>query len=204
MARCVMVVGAHADDVELHFGGTLFKYMDQGYEVVYVMSTNNMSGSRRIVQPDGMVKSEHYDVRQTMEFRKCEAAEAARLFKTIPIHLDHPQRHCNLDDGQGGVRKVEVRYGSELPPVVPPDVPTILTAYSDPASQQDLADLLLQRDPEVVFTHGFGETNPEHYCTFLLAVKSYGQAVQRGYKGALLGGVRNFRELALPLVPATP
>ena len=39
-----MSVGAHADDVELSVGGTLLKYRECGYDVAYVMSTNNMSG----------------------------------------------------------------------------------------------------------------------------------------------------------------
>jgi hypothetical protein len=40
----IMSIGAHADDVEIHTGGTLAKFHDQGYEIVYVESTNNMSG----------------------------------------------------------------------------------------------------------------------------------------------------------------
>lgn len=36
MNRTLMAVGAHADDVELHFGGTLLKYHDKGYAAVYI------------------------------------------------------------------------------------------------------------------------------------------------------------------------
>lgn len=195
MRKCIMVVGAHADDVELHNGGTLFKYMDRGYEVVYVMATNNMSGGTRTLQPEGRLTSEAFDTVATMEYRKREAADAARLFNTAPIHLDHPQRHGKIPGDDGTLRQIEVRYGCPLPAGVAEDVPTILTAYSDEASVARLAERIGQHDPEAIFTHGFAETNPEHYGTFLLTVKAYGKAAEDGYHGALLHGVRNFREL---------
>jgi LmbE family N-acetylglucosaminyl deacetylase len=40
-----MAIGAHADDIEVCVGGTLLKYRDAGYEIDYVMSTNNFSGN---------------------------------------------------------------------------------------------------------------------------------------------------------------
>ena len=51
--RILMVIGAHADDIELNVGGTLVKYHEMGYEIVYVMSTNNMSGGWSKLRPDG-------------------------------------------------------------------------------------------------------------------------------------------------------
>ena len=196
MNKKIMAIGAHADDVELHFGGTLFKYMDRGYEIVYVMSTNNMSGSKRVLQPDGShLKSDVFYVAETMAYRKQEAADAAKLFNTAPIHLDHPQRHCHVRDGRGGLRQMELRYGCELPEVVPGNVPSILTAFEDQASIDSLAGLILKHDPEVIFTHGLAEVNPEHHCTFLLVKNAYWKAEKQGYRGSLLMGVRGFAEL---------
>ncbi len=195
MTKSIMVIGAHADDVELHSGGTLFKYMDRGYQVVYVMATNNMSGCKRTVQPDGTLTSQSFDVLTTIEYRKREAAEAARLFNTEPIHLDHPQRHCQVQGPDGSLQTLEVRYGCPLPPGVPENVPSILTASGDSRAVGSLAELMSAKNPEVVITHGFGETNPEHYTTFLLSVKAYWQAVAQGYQGSLLGGVRDFTDL---------
>jgi len=43
----IMAIGAHADDVEIRAGGTLAKYHGMGYEVVYVLATNNTAGSIR-------------------------------------------------------------------------------------------------------------------------------------------------------------
>ena len=39
-----MAIGAHADDIEFNAGGTICKYQDRSYELVYVLSTNNMAG----------------------------------------------------------------------------------------------------------------------------------------------------------------
>lgn len=49
-----MAIGAHADDIELNVGGTLAKYREMGYDVVYVMSTNNMSSGWSKLRPDGI------------------------------------------------------------------------------------------------------------------------------------------------------
>jgi len=51
--RSLMAVGAHADDIEICVGGTLLKYRDLGYEIVYVMATNNFSGRWSYARPDG-------------------------------------------------------------------------------------------------------------------------------------------------------
>src|SRR5690606_34073367 len=55
--RKIMAIGAHADDHELNVGGTLAKYHELGYEIVYVMATTNMSGDWIRVGPDGSTTS---------------------------------------------------------------------------------------------------------------------------------------------------
>ena len=186
MNKTIMAVGAHADDVEIQFGGTLFKYLDKGYSVVYVQSTNNMSGSKRQRQPDGSWKGQGFGAVETMRYRKAECEAAAALFHTTPVHLDHPQRHYRRDDGTKG----EVRYGCDLPPGVPPDVPSILTAHEDVDSVRRVTDLMLTHDPEIVFSHGFVDKNPEHTTTALLVTAAYWKAVEAGYRGSLVHSVK--------------
>ena len=44
--KTVMGVAAHCDDIDFLFAGTLLKYHEKfDYRIVYVESTNNMSGS---------------------------------------------------------------------------------------------------------------------------------------------------------------
>jgi hypothetical protein len=42
--KCIMVIGAHADDVESIAGGTLAQYIAMGYKGVYVGTINNLAG----------------------------------------------------------------------------------------------------------------------------------------------------------------
>lgn len=180
--RRLMAVGAHADDIEINVGGTMAKYHDLGYEIIYVMSTNNMSGAWSRLLPDGTreVKTPPYDAMEIR--RKEEAAAAAAFFGTTPIHLDHPQRHYTAKDGS----TVELRYGSPAPDCVAPDTPTILTACEHKPSIQRLADLILERRPEAIVTHGGAMNNLEHVATSLLVTKAYWKAVEAGHDGMLL------------------
>jgi len=183
MNQSIMVVGAHADDVEIHAGGTLAKYREADYEVVYVMATNNMAGRVSVLQSDGSIRSTREGTVDMMARRKRECDGGAAALGATPIHLDHPQRRYWTGVGE---ETFELRYGCGLPEGVPDNVPTILTACEDPASVKRLADLILEKDPECVLTHGVSQMNIEHFATSLLATKSYWQAVEAGFRGALL------------------
>jgi LmbE family N-acetylglucosaminyl deacetylase len=180
----IMVVGAHADDIEILAGGTLWKYHARGYEIVYVMSTDNMSGSVNTLQPDGTVTSAYEPPELMSARRKRECAAAAALLGTTPIHLDHPQRHYR---DAAGVQH-ELRYGCARPFAVPPDVPTILTAYEDEPSVARLTHLILEHDPVCIITHDLAVPSIEHLATVLLVVASFWRAVDQGFRGALLQG----------------
>ena len=43
--KCIMIFGAHADDVDENAGGTLAKYVAMGYEGIYVCAINNMDAT---------------------------------------------------------------------------------------------------------------------------------------------------------------
>lgn len=181
--RVIMSIGAHADDIEINTGATLLKYLDLGYEAVYVMATNNMSGITKELLPDGTVTRRRETAIPMMERRKRECDDAARVLGTTPIHLDHPQRHYNSGVGE---ESIELRYGCALPPGVPEDIPTILTACEDKASIEQLANLILEKDPECIFTHGVANTNIEHFAVSLLVTNAFWRAVEQGYGGGLL------------------
>ena len=189
----IMSIGAHADDVEVATGGLLAKFHDQHYEIVYVMSTNNMSGNVRELQSDGSFKNWKETPIPMMKRRKRECDDAAALLGTNPIHLDHPQRHYNGKDGE----QIELRYNCDLPEGVPENVPSILTAYEDKKSRKRLVDLILENDPACIFAHGLCAGNIEHFATSLLVTKSYWEAVDAGYKGALLHWREDFTSFGL-------
>ncbi len=189
----IMSIGAHADDVEVGTGGTLAKFQEQHYEIVYVMSTNNMSGCVSELQPDGSIKRWLEGTVPMMARRKRECGDAAALLGTTPIHLDHPQRHYT----GGNDQQVELRYGCKLPAGVPENVPSILTAYEDAASRKRLVDLILEHDPACIFSHGIVTTNVEHFATALLVTKCYWEAVAAGFKGAYLQWYEDYSSFGL-------
>jgi LmbE family N-acetylglucosaminyl deacetylase len=177
-----MVVGAHADDIEISTGGTLCKYLSRGYELTYVMSTNNMSGEFSTLRPDGSRETKTLSLRQIMPIRKRECDVAAEALGTVPIHLDHPQRHYRSED----LTVIELHYGAPKPNEVPDNVPSILTAYEDAGARRRLKELILEKQPECVFTHGLADINMEHLGTSLLVTRSFREAVDEGYNGSLL------------------
>lgn len=183
MNKSIMVVGAHADDIEIETGGTLLKYRQADYEVVYVMATNNMSGSVNELLHDGSVRLTSEPPALMMARRKRECDDAARALGTAPIHLDHPQRHYT---GPDNTSRPELRYGCALPEGVPADVPSILTAGEHPESIRRLAELILAKDPECVFTHGISTSNIEHFATSQLATRGFWRAAEKGFHGAML------------------
>jgi len=182
MNQSIMVIGAHADDVEINAGGTLLKYREAGYEVVYVMATNNFAGNVSVLNEDNTRRTWREDPVDLMARRKGECDDAAAALGTTPIHLDHPQRHYWFASGEA----FELRYGCPLPEGVPENVPSILTAAEDADSLKRLAELILEKNPQVVLTHSVSTMSPEHYHTSILATKSYWQAVDAGFRGALL------------------
>lgn len=190
MEFAILAIGAHADDIELQMGGTLAKYHASGYDIVYVMATNNMSGGEWGLPDNGDSRPTHL---RTQELRKGEAEAGAKFYGTTAIHLDHPQRHYK-EDGQ----RVYMDYGSLRPEGLSPEIPGIIHAYEDGPSIARVGDLILQRNPEVIFTHGGPMGNVEHFATQHLVTKAYWKAVEQGYEGMLLNwhdlGVNAFGE----------
>lgn len=177
-----MAVGAHADDIEINCGGTLLKAQEAGYRVVYVMSTNNMSGSVAWIDDAGVSHLREEGCVAMMSRRKRECADAAAALGTEPIHLDHPQRHYRNES----LEKVNLHYGAPPPPLLSASLPTILTAYEDKESVLRLTNLILKERPELILTHALAAYNVEHWCTAMLVATAYWRAVEAGHRGGLL------------------
>ncbi len=202
----LMLIGAHADDIEFNFGGTAIKYHEQfGYEIVYVMATNNMSGQwnqhldpalRKTRIPEHLLpeirrRENHsagilttvvpWNVIMPQRRKECEEA-ALKFFHTRPVYLDHPQRHYT----DSRLEQIELRYGQEPPACVKGNVPSILTAHEDRDAVEKLAALILENNPEVIMTHALVDSNLEHSATHLLAKKAFKTARDRGYSGSFV------------------
>lgn len=190
MEFSILAIGAHADDIELQMGGTLAKYHKHGYDVIYVMATNNMSGGEWGVRDDGDARPIHL---RSQELRQREAEAGANFFGTTAIHLDHPQRSFESER-----TRVWAGYGSPIPAGIDPDLPGILQAHEDKTSIARVTALIIEHNPEVTFTHGGPMRNIEHFATQHLVTQAYWKAVEQGYEGLLLNwhdlGVNCFGE----------
>lgn len=205
-AKTLMSIAAHCDDIELNFGATMLKYHEAfGYEIAYVLSTNNMSGQwseategeraghpkppgwiteKRTISAPALGRLIHtVPWYHEMPQRKREAEDAAReCFDTVPIHLDYAQRHYT----DRNLNKVDLRYGAPAPECYDRSVPTIMTACDDPAQVERVATLIREKDPEVILTHAAVDYTFEHTGTTLLVKKAFIKARAAGYDGSLL------------------
>lgn len=179
-----MAIAAHADDIELLCGGTLAKFMTlHSYEVHYVMSTNNMSGDWCKTEPDGSLKVHHVPWKEMMVLRHREADAAAReIYHTAAVHLNHPQRHYKNEH----LEKVDLCFGAPPPDGMEQNIPTILTAPENPVCVNQLTELILEKKPQVIFTHAAVDPNPEHTCTAWLVINAVQGARRKGFSGSLL------------------
>lgn len=177
-----MAIGAHADDIEFWAGGTCLKYHRMGYRMIYVMSTNNMSGHLHFVATGGKVVRHECTPETIMPIRKSECDQAASVVGTTPIHLDHAQRHYTAPD----LSRVNEGYDAPSPEGIVLDGPTIMMAHEDAVSVRRVKDLILEHNPEAVLTHSHITESPEHYATAMLVMKGYLQARAAGYTGWLL------------------
>ena len=168
MSKYLMAVGAHADDIEGNAGGTLLKYRKLGYEIIYVMATNNMSGSWSTLGSDGKVVSRHVPWSQIMPQRKLEAKDGADYYGAKLFHLNHPQRHYRGEDG----KEYSLEYGAPCPACIPENTPSILTAHETPAARKALAKIIDEFKPEVIMTHGPIQIDIEHIGTSMLVTKT--------------------------------
>src|ERR1035437_7071183 len=87
----VLVVGAHADDVEGTAGGTLAKLIADGWKGIYVVATNNTAGNhvayvREQPGPEDYLNIQkvrgpfHADALETIQIRQEESRRAAAVF----------------------------------------------------------------------------------------------------------------------------
>lgn len=97
--KCIMVFGAHADDLELMAGGTFAKYiMGEGYEGIYVMVINNTCGCLIERAPGGRgapmftvsrsPKTYPVGGLETIQIRTEETLQAAEVFGANPVFLN--------------------------------------------------------------------------------------------------------------------
>jgi len=97
LQKCIMVFGAHADDVDEIAGGTFARYIAMGYRGIYVSVTNNLAGCN--IERTPWVEGPRFTVSdspfkypvgglETNQIRSEEAKAAAAVYGSEPVFLD--------------------------------------------------------------------------------------------------------------------
>lgn len=163
--KCIMVFGAHADDVESLAGGTLAKYIADGYQGIYVGVVNNLAGCNLERTPYfdpprfTVSNSPHaYPVGalETSQIREEEARQAAAVLGATPVFLHYVEPWFSMG-------RKQIDYGTDLfYQYRPPGRPTIsMATYLD--EEVDFVVALLKKyQPEIVIIHALGGEKHDH------------------------------------------
>jgi LmbE family N-acetylglucosaminyl deacetylase len=166
--RCIMVIGAHSDDVEQIAGATLPKYVALGYRAVYVVLENNLAGNS--IRP-GVQET---DALEVIQHRTENARNAAAFYKADPVFLNLHETHLWFG-------RKEAYTGSKLWSLfLPPGTADITCATRRPQVIEEIAELFLHYNPELAVTHCLGQGNIEHHSAADLVYRAWHQARSRG------------------------
>jgi LmbE family N-acetylglucosaminyl deacetylase len=191
--KCIMVFGAHADDVELLAGGTFAKYISNGYKGIYVCVINNtagcaiesVGGGTRRPEGKGLLFSVSNspltypaDAQETMQIRQEECRNAAAVFNAIPVFLNYSQPEIYLG------RKVIIYGTEEYLKFNPPGRKQINLATRYSEDVDIVVELLKKYQPEIIITHTLGGEKLDHegtaYMMYLAFKKAKEQSIPVG------------------------
>jgi LmbE family N-acetylglucosaminyl deacetylase len=196
--KCILVFGAHADDVEALAGGTLAKYIASGYEGIYVVVNNNTAGCTiQGTQNPRYGRGTRFtvsnaphlypvDALETIQIRQEEARNAAALYGATPVFLDYRE----IFVWQG---RKECYIGSdEFYQYQPPGGPQISVASTMSKEVGRVVDLLKKYQPEITIIHALGGDKDEHgnsaYLMYLAFTKAIAAGIPVGKLWMDLGG----------------
>lgn len=164
--KCIMVFGAHADDVESLAGGTLAKYISMGYQGIYVGAINNLAGCSLEKTPYfkgaplfTISNSPHkypVDALETSQIREEEALQAAAVFGATPVFLNFVEPWFSMG-------RKQIDYGTyQYDQFSPPGKRLISVATIVSADVNFVCDLLRKYQPEIVISHTLGGEKLDH------------------------------------------
>ncbi|HET7179072.1 MAG TPA: PIG-L family deacetylase [Chryseosolibacter sp.] len=180
--KCILVFGAHADDVESLAGGTLAKYIAEGYEGIYVGVVNNLAGCSLNRTPyfnappftmSGSPKEYPVGALETSQIREEEARAAAAALGATPVFLNYNEPWFSMG-------RKQIDYGTDLfYQYAPAGRPTVsLATYLD--DEVDFVfELLKKYRPEIVIIHTLGGEKHDHGNSGYMMYMAFKKAVQQ-------------------------
>ncbi len=180
--KCIMVFGAHADDVDEIAGGTLAKYIAAGYKGVYVSVTNNLAGCNLEKTP--FFKGPKFTVSdspltyplgglETSQIRSEEAKAAAAVYGAEPVFLDFCEPEIFLG------RKVIIYGTRDFLNYNPPGRRQINLATRYSEDVKVVYELLRKYQPEIVITHTLGGEKLDHEGSAYMMYLAFKNAMEQ-------------------------
>lgn len=178
--KCIMVFGAHADDVDEIAGGTFAKYIADGYMGVYVCVTNNLAGCNLERTP--FFEGPRFTVSEspfkypaggleTNQIRSEEMRAAAAVYGAIPEFLDF----CEPEIYMG--RKVIIYGLDDYIKYNPPGRKQINLATRYTEDVNVVYELLKKYEPDIVITHTLGGEKLDHEGTAYMVYLAFKKAI---------------------------
>lgn len=180
--KCILVFGAHADDVDENAGGTLAKYVALGYEGIYVCAINNLDGCN-LERTPWYDKGPNFTVSnsphkyplgalETSQIREEEARQAAAIYPATPIFL-------NFKEPTFFMGRKSVSYGTDLfHEYNPPGRQQIAMATYLDEDVDFVFNLLKKYQPEIVITHTMGGEKLDHGNAAYLIYLAFKKAIR--------------------------
>lgn len=183
MNKRIIAFGSHHDDIEIRAGGTLEKYIEMGYEVLYIVAIDSIYVNPNYVSEDGKIYSE-LSHKEILDIREKEAREgAATLGINDPVFLHlKPSFYWN---GNSSERPVVNFLNTEEDDYLIEKMKSLsgsffcLQAAKTPACVQMVCDIFEDFDPEIILTQQPNDLHSEHYSVASLVFKACKLLAQR-------------------------
>jgi LmbE family N-acetylglucosaminyl deacetylase len=182
--KCIIVFGSHADDVEEIAGGTLAKYIAEGYQGIYVCVMNNTAGCLIEKAPGdkggpnfSVSNSPHtypVDALETHQIREVEARNGSAALGATPVFLNFVEPEIWLG------RKLTIFGTREFMMFNPPGrrQVSLATRYSEDVDF--VVSFLKEYQPEIIIIHTLGGEKLDHGNSAYLMYLAYQKAISKG------------------------
>ncbi len=184
--KCIMVFGAHADDIEVMAGGTFAKYtIGENYEGICVMMSNNSCcgftgraqpglGNPPLIKETGSPKFYPIDGLESIQIRTEEAKQAAAEYGAKIVFLNYREETIFIG-------RSRVWFGTkEFLKYNPPGRQIVSIASSIGEYIDEVIEMFKTYRPEITIIHTLGGEKQSHSNCGYLVYKAFKAAAAKG------------------------
>lgn len=171
MNKTMLIAMAHADDMEYYAGGTVAKFVRQGYKAVLLMLTNNICGAAMDSDDENYMR---HTPEQVVPVREAEMHEGARILGVDSI-VQTGFKDSVYFNGEKLVWLGDADYDMQHSAGHEP----LPAAAANQKCIRRVQAVLEKYQPEIVITHNL-TSGFEHTCVAHIVNQAFGQAVKTG------------------------